>query len=88
MTKKMNRISSKQWEAFRQEQREKERLAVQLKADLEALRVLRDYLLKNRRGEPSDKLRAAIDDYAGHLTGNREVLWAQNFRFVQPNTDH
>jgi len=84
----MNRISSKQWEAFRQEQREKERLAVQLKADLEALRVLRDYLLKNRRGEPSDKLRAAIDDYAGHLTGNREVLWAQNFRFVQPNTDH
>lgn len=88
MTKKMNRISSKQWEAFRQEQREKERLAVQLKADLEALRVLRDYLLKNRRGEPSDKLRAAIDDYAGHLTGNREVLWAQNCRFVQPNTDH
>lgn len=88
MTKKMNRLASKQWQAFREEKREKERAGKQLAADLEALRVLRDYLLKNRRGKPSDALRAAIDDYAGHLTGNREVLWAQNFRFVQPNTDH
>lgn len=74
MTKKMNRIAAKQWADYRREQEQKEADAKRLEADLEALRKLRDYLIWNGLGEPSRILIAAIDDYAGHLTGDRAAL--------------
>lgn len=43
----------------------------------EALRARRDYLIhKARTGSPTvrDRLRTAIDDYAGEITGDRTAL--------------
>lgn len=82
MTKKMNRIAAKQWADYRREQEQKEADAKRLEADLEALRKLRDYLIWNGLGEPAETLIAAIDDYAGHLTGNRETLWSSDARKI------
>ena len=48
---------------------------------------LREYLLNNNRGEATLALRSAVDDYAGFLTGNREALWAQDARSIQPKWD-
>ena len=48
---------------------------------------LREYLLNNNRGEATLTLRSAVDDYAGFLTGNREALWAQDARSIQPKWD-
>lgn len=45
------------------------------------------YLLSNNRGEATLTLRSAVDDYAGFLTGNREALWAQDARSIQPKWD-
>ena len=50
-------------------------------------KALRDYLLNNNRGEATLTLRSAVDDYAGFLTGNREALWAQDARSIQPKWD-
>lgn len=82
MTKKMNRLAAKQWadERARKELEEKE--AARLNADLEALRALREHLINSPRGIATDKLREAIDDYAGYLTGNREIFWAGDARQV------
>ncbi len=82
MTKKMNRIAAKQWADYRREQEQKEADAKRREADLDALRKLRDYLIWNGRGEPAETLIAAIDDYAGHLTGNRETLWSSDARKI------
>lgn len=78
MTKKMNRIATKQWADYRREQEQKEADAKRLETDLEALRTLRHYLIWNGRGEPAEALITAIDDYAGHLTGKRQVLWSSD----------
>ena len=86
MTKKMNRIAARQWADERERKYREEVEAQRLKADLDALRKLRDHLLDNWRGEPTDTLKAAIDDYAGVLTGNRTVLWSDNFRHVMDGT--
>lgn len=83
MTKKMNRIAAKGWAEERERKQREEAEAAQIKDDLEALRRLRSHLLNNRRGEPTDILRAAIDDYAGFITGDRQVLWAGDARAVQ-----
>lgn len=82
MTKKMNRIAAKQWADYRREQEQKTAATKRLEIDLEALRKLRDYLIWNGRGEPAQTLIAAIDDYAGHLTGNRETLWSSDARKI------
>ena len=54
---------------------------------LEALRKFRSYILNNNRGEATLALRSAVDDYAGFLTGNRQALWAQDARSIQPKWD-
>ena len=54
---------------------------------MDTLRKFRDYLLNNNRGEATLTLRSAVDDYAGFLTGNREALWAQDARSIQPKWD-
>jgi hypothetical protein len=48
-------------------------------ADLEALRVIRHYLIfgAKNRGYAYDRLKIAIDDYAGELTGDRTTLHAK-----------
>lgn len=85
MTKKMNRLASQQW-AEEQDRKDREEAdAKRLAGDLEALRKIRDHLLHNWRGEPTQALVDAVDDYAGFLTGNREALWAQDARSIQPD---
>ena len=52
-------------------------------ADLEALRVLRDYLIfkANTRGDAWERLRGAIDDYAGeNWRPNRASCQACQYR--------
>jgi hypothetical protein len=48
-------------------------------ADLEALRVIRHYLIfgAKNRGYAYDRPKIAIDDYAGELTGDRTTLHAK-----------
>jgi hypothetical protein len=48
------------------------------RADLEALRVFRDYLIfkAKNRGLAYDRLKLAIDHYAEELTGDRTALHA------------
>lgn len=85
MTKKMNRLAAKQWADYRREQEQKEADAKRREADLDALRKLRDYLIRHGRDEPAQVLITAIDDYAGHLTGNRETLWSSDARRIVPS---
>jgi hypothetical protein len=49
-------------------------------ADLEALRVIRHYLIfeARNRGLAHERLRIAIDDYAEELTGDRTALHAKS----------
>jgi hypothetical protein len=58
-------------------QEEQERAA--RAADLEALRVFRDYLIfkAETQGDAHERLRIAIDDYAGEITGDRKALRLQ-----------
>ena len=87
MTKKMNRIASQGWSDLKREKEQKEADAKQIAEDMDTLRKFRDYLLNNNRGEATLTLRNAVDDYAGFLTGNREALWAQDARSIQPKWD-
>jgi hypothetical protein len=59
---------------------EEERDRASRAADLEALRVLRDYLIfkANTRGFAHERLRGAIDDYAEEITGDRTALHAKS----------
>jgi hypothetical protein len=45
-------------------------------ADLEALRVIRDYLIfkAKTRGDAYERLKIAIDDYASEIIGDRTAL--------------
>lgn len=83
----MNRIASQGWADLKRETEQKEAEAKQLADDLEALRKFRSYLLSNNRGEATLALRNAVDDYVGFLTGNRQALWAQDARSIQPKWD-
>lgn len=64
--------------AFHQEQERKRQEAARaeaVKADLEHLDALRQYLMfKLRSGVPADELITAIDDYVEKLTGDRRAL--------------
>lgn len=81
----MNRLASQQWADERDRKDREEADAKRLDGDLEALRKFRDHLLHNWRGEPTQTIVDAVDDYAGFLTGNREALWAQDARSIQPD---
>ena len=79
MTKAENRAAGRAWAAEKKRRFEEEREAARRTADLEALRVIRDYLvLKARtRGFAHERLRLAIDDYAEEITGDRTALHAK-----------
>ena len=77
MTKAENRAAARAYQAEKRQRWIEEARQEQRAADLEALRVLRDYLIfKARTGSPAvrDRLITAIDDYAGEITGNRSAL--------------
>jgi hypothetical protein len=79
MTKAENRAAAR---AYQQEKMRKLGEAIEaerVKADLEQLQKLRDYLIfKSRTGVPGRPLIDAIDDYVEKLTGDRRSLHAQN----------
>ena len=79
MTKTENRAAARAYAAEKQRRFEEERDRAGRAADLEALRVIRDYLIfkANTRGDACERLRAAIDDYAGEITGDRTALHAK-----------
>lgn len=81
----MNRLAAKQWADHQREQEAKEARAKRIADDLEALGRLRAHLLQNNHGEPTQKFRAAIDDYAGFLTGDRQALWSKDCRAIHPD---
>lgn len=77
MTIAENRAAARAYRADKEQRFREERHRADLAADLEALRALRDYLIyKARMGSPDgrQRLRAAIDDYAGEITGDRTAL--------------
>jgi hypothetical protein len=72
----VNRAAARAYAAEKRRRFEEERDRA---ADLEALRVLRDYLIfkAKNRGYACDRLKIAIDDYAEELTGDRTALHAK-----------
>jgi hypothetical protein len=82
MTKAENRAAGRAWAAEKQRRFEEERDRAERAADLEAVRVFRDYLVlkAKTRGEAHERLRIAVDDYAGEITGDRTALHAKPAR--------
>ena len=76
MTKAENRAAARTYAAEKQRRYQEERERAERAADLEALRVIRHYLIfkATTRGDAYDRLKVAIDDYAGELTGDRTAL--------------
>lgn len=60
--------------------RDEEARAADIAADLAELDRLRRYLIFGRRahGADAERLRSAIDDYVGELTGDRTALHAKS----------
>jgi hypothetical protein len=79
MTKAENRAAGRAYAAEKRRQFDEERDRAGRAADLEALRVLRDYLIfrAKNRGFAYDRLKVAIDDYAEEITGDRMALHAK-----------
>jgi hypothetical protein len=79
MTKAENRAAARAYAAEKRRQFEEERDRVGRAADLEALRVIRHYLIfeAKSRGFAHERLKIAIDDYAQELTGDRTALHAK-----------
>jgi CRISPR/Cas system CSM-associated protein Csm2 small subunit len=79
MTKSENRAAAKAHAEERERQREEAARLEAVKADLEQLAALRNYLIFRKRSrEPAEELIKAIDDYVEKLTGDRRTLHAQN----------
>jgi hypothetical protein len=80
MTKAENRAAARAFAAEKRRQYEEERDRAGRAADLEALRIIRDYLIfkAKNRGFAYDRLKTAIDDYAKELTGDRTALHAKS----------
>jgi hypothetical protein len=80
MTETENRAAARAYaaEKVRRFQEEQERAG--RAADLEALRVIRNYLIfkANTRGDAHTRPTIAIDDYAGEITGDRTALHAKS----------
>ena len=79
MTKTENRAAARAFAAEKKRRFEEEQDSAARAADLEALRVIRDYLIfkAKTRGDAHERLRVAIDDYAGEITGDRTALHAK-----------
>jgi hypothetical protein len=80
MTKAENRAAARAYAAEKRRQYEEDRERAGRATDLEALRILRDYLIfkAKNRGEAYSRLKIAIDDYAEELTGDRTALHAKS----------
>jgi hypothetical protein len=79
MTKTVNRAAARAYAAEKERRYRQEQERAGRAADLEALRVFRDYLVlkAKTRGEAHERLRIAVDDYAEEITGNRTALHAK-----------
>jgi hypothetical protein len=79
MTKTENRAAARAYAAEKERRFQEERDGAERAADLEALRLFRDYLVlkAKKRGEAHERLRIAVDDYAGEITGDRTALHAK-----------
>jgi hypothetical protein len=79
MTKTENRAAARAYAAEKERRYQEEQERAGRAADLEALRVFRDYLVlkAKTRGEAHERLRIAVDDYAEEITGNRTALHAK-----------
>jgi len=80
MTKAENRAAARAYAAEKKRRFEEDQERAGRAADLEALRIIRDYLIfkAKNRGDAYDRLKTAIDDYAGELTGDRTALHAKS----------
>jgi hypothetical protein len=79
MTKTENRAAARAYAAEKERRFQEEQAAAGRAADLEALRVIRDYLIfkAKTRGNAHERLKVAIDDYAEEITGDRTALHAK-----------
>jgi hypothetical protein len=79
MTKTENRAAARAYAAEKKRRFEEEQERTGRAADLEALRVIRHYLIfeAKTRGFAHERLRIAIDDYAEEITGDRTALHAK-----------
>jgi hypothetical protein len=79
MTKTENRAAARAYAAEKERRYQEERERAGRAADLEALRVIRHYLIfeAKARGFAHERLRIAIDDYAEEITGDRTALHAK-----------
>jgi hypothetical protein len=79
MTKTENRAAAKAYQQERMQKHREEAHALAVAADLEQLRILRDYLIfRTKARAPVRELLDAIDDYVAKLTGDRRALHAPN----------
>jgi hypothetical protein len=77
MTKTENRAAAKAYQQEKERRWREEAHAANVAADLEQLRILRNYLIfKAKVRIPDDDLRKAIDDHVEKLTGDRTKLHA------------
>jgi hypothetical protein len=75
MTKTENRAAAKACQQEKERKWREEAHAANVAADLEQLRILRDYpIFRAKVRIPHDDLRKAIDDHAEKLTGDRTAL--------------
>jgi hypothetical protein len=76
MTKTENRAVARAYAADKEQRLQAEQERAERAADLEALRIFRDYLIfkAKTRGSAHERLVSAIDDYAGEITGDRTAL--------------
>jgi hypothetical protein len=79
MTKTENRAASRAYAAEKERRYQEERERAGRAADLEALRIIRDYLIHKAktRCDAHERLVSAIDDYTGEITGDRAALHAK-----------
>ena len=76
MNKTENRAAARAYAAEKERRFREDQERAARNADLEALRVIRDYLIFKAKtpGAARDRLLTAIDDYAGEITGDRTAL--------------
>jgi hypothetical protein len=76
MTKTENRAAGRAYAAAKERRFQEERERAGRAAGLEALRVIRHTPIfeARTRGDAHERLRIAIDDYAGEITGDRTAL--------------
>jgi hypothetical protein len=84
VTKAENKAAAKAYLQEKQAREREERLRQDIAADLEQLRIFRDYFSRERKvwSINTATLISLIDDYAERLTGRRDALWAKDARHM------